>query len=40
MEKVCYLCKKELKDEDSYQFFPEDDTYICKACLSKDTSKE
>ena len=39
MEKKCYLCGKELTAKDEYQFFPEDDTYICKGCLSKLSEK-
>lgn len=40
MEKKCYLCEKELTDKDEYQFFPEDDTYICKDCLIKNSAKK
>ena len=39
MEKKCYLCGTELTTKDEYQFFPEDDTYICKACLAKASEK-
>ncbi|MFH1201578.1 MAG: hypothetical protein V1674_01650 [Candidatus Omnitrophota bacterium] len=35
MEKKCYTCGKELTQDDEYQFFPEDDTYICLDCLGK-----
>ena len=40
MEKKCYLCGKELIAKDEYQFFPEDDSYICKDCLRKTSKKE
>ena len=39
MEKSCYLCGKELTEDDEYQFFPEDDSYICKGCLGKTAKK-
>jgi len=35
MEKVCHLCGKQLTEKDEYQFFPEDDSYICVECLNK-----
>jgi len=35
MEKICYLCGKKLAEKGEYQFFPEDDSYICKDCLIK-----
>ncbi|MFH1958426.1 MAG: hypothetical protein ABIJ15_08135 [bacterium] len=35
MEKICDLCQKNLKEDDDYQFFPEDDSYICRDCLQK-----
>lgn len=40
MEKVCSLCEKRLTTAVKYQFFPEDDSYICKDCLSKESKKE
>jgi len=40
MEKVCNLCGKQLTATVEYQFFPEDDSYICKDCLSKESKKE
>ena len=40
MEKICYLCGKQLAEKDEYQFFPEDDSYICKGCLIKTPKKE
>jgi len=40
MEKICYLCGKQLAEKDEYQFFPEDDSYICKGCLIKTSKKE
>lgn len=40
MEKVCHLCGKQLTEEDEYQFFPEDDSCICKDCLFKTSKKE
>lgn len=40
MEKVCNLCGKQLTTTVEYQFFPEDDSYICKDCLSKESKKE
>ncbi|MDD3296753.1 MAG: hypothetical protein PHU64_05265 [Candidatus Omnitrophica bacterium] len=33
MIKTCYLCGKELTENVILEFFPEDDTYICKKCL-------
>ena len=39
MEKNCHLCGKELNEDDEYQFFPEDDSYICKDCLCKAAKK-
>ena len=40
IEMVCDLCGKELNEKDEYQFFPEDDSYICKDCLIKASKKE
>ena len=37
MEKVCHLCGKQLTEKDKYQFFPEDDSYICIECLNKNS---
>ena len=39
VEKKCYLCGKELIEDKEGQFFPEDDTYICKDCLCKDSEQ-
>ncbi|HOX54992.1 MAG: hypothetical protein PHI86_05815 [Candidatus Omnitrophica bacterium] len=33
MDKACHLCGKKLTEKDKYQFFPEDDSYICDNCL-------
>lgn len=40
MEKVCNLCGKRLTTTVEYQFFPEDDSYICKDCLLKTPKDE
>jgi hypothetical protein len=40
MKKICYLCERKLADKDAYQFFPEDDTYICLDCLEKMKAKD
>jgi len=40
MEKVCYFCGKKLTEKDEYQFFPEDDSYICKDCLAKESKED
>jgi len=42
IEKICNLYGKQLTATVEYQFFPEDDSYICKDCLlkmSKDDKK-
>lgn len=40
MEKVCSLCGKQLAATIEYQFFPEDDSCICKDCLLKESKKD
>jgi len=40
MQNLCYLCGKQITEKDEYRFFPEDDSYICKACLAKSSKKE
>lgn len=37
---VCDLCGRQLTEKDEYQFFPEDDSYICRNCLLKTYKKE
>lgn len=32
MEAKCNFCEKTINGRDKAQFFPEDDTYICRPC--------
>lgn len=38
MKRRCYLCEEKLSENEECQFFPEDDSYICKECLSKNSN--
>jgi len=37
---ICDLCKRKVKKERIYAFYPEDSTYICKDCFDKNVEKE
>lgn len=36
----CDLCGKEVREDEIYGFYPEDNSYICKECFGKNNKEK